>query len=117
MNRLRFLRNERGESLDKIASYLNVTIQTISNYETEKRDMTPDTILKLAEYFDVSTDYLLCKSDIRNPQKIDENKLNVAFESGYDGLNETNKNIINSTIAGLLAKQELEEKQENKSGK
>lgn len=70
MNRLRFLRNERGESLDKIASYLNVTIQTISNYETEKRDMTPDTILKLAEYFDVSTDYLLCKSDIRNPEEI-----------------------------------------------
>lgn len=69
MNRLRFLRNERGESLDKIASYLNVTIQTISNYETEKRDMTPDTILKLAEYFDVSTDYLLGKSDIRNPGK------------------------------------------------
>lgn len=70
MNRLRFLRNERNESLDKIASYLNVTIQTISNYETEKRDMTPDTILKLAEYFDVSTDYLLCKSDIRNPEEI-----------------------------------------------
>lgn len=70
MNRLRFLRNEKGESLEKIANYLNVTIQTISNYETEKRDMTPDTILKLAEYFKVSTDYLLCKSDIRNPEEM-----------------------------------------------
>ena len=70
MNRLRFLRNEKGESLEKIANYLNVTIQTISNYETEKRDMNPDTILKLAEYFEVSTDYLLCKSDIRNPEEI-----------------------------------------------
>lgn len=59
MNRLKFLRNEKGESLEKIAQYLNVTIQTISNYENEKRDMTPDTILKLAEYFNVSTDYLL----------------------------------------------------------
>lgn len=66
MNRLRFLRNEKGESLEKIAKFLNVTIQTISNYETEKRDMTPDTILKLSEYFGVSTDYLLGKSDIRN---------------------------------------------------
>ena len=70
MNRLRFLRNEKGESLEKIANYLNVTIQTISNYETEKREMTPDTILKLAEYFKVSTDYLLCKSDIKNPEEI-----------------------------------------------
>lgn len=66
MNRLKFLRNERNESLEKIAEYLNVTIQTISNYENEKRDMTPSTIIKLAEYFDVSTDYLLCKSDSRN---------------------------------------------------
>ena len=66
MNRLRFLRNEKGESLEKIAKFLNVTIQTISNYETEKRDMTPDTILKLSEYFNVSTDYLLGKSDTRN---------------------------------------------------
>ena len=69
MNRLRFLRTENGESLEKIAKYLNVTIQTISNYETEKRDMTPDTILKLSNYFNVSTDYLLGKSDIRNPEQ------------------------------------------------
>lgn len=67
MNRLKFLRNERNESLEKIADYLNVTLQTISNYENEKRDMTPSTIIKLAEYFDVSIDYLLCKSDSRNP--------------------------------------------------
>ena len=66
MNRLKFLRTEKGESLEKIAQYLNVTIQTISNYENEKRDMTPDTILKLADYFEVSTDYLLCKTDVRN---------------------------------------------------
>lgn len=84
MNRLRFLRNERGESLDKIANYLNVTIQTISNYETEKRDMTPDTLIKLAKYFDVSTDYLLCKSDIRNPEKLK----NVPFANS-NGLDTT----------------------------
>ena len=65
MNRLKFLRNEKGESLEKIAKYLNVTLQTISNYELEKRDMTPDTIIKLAEYYNVSTDYLLGKTDKR----------------------------------------------------
>lgn len=88
MNRLRFLRNEKGESLEKIAKYLNVTIQTISNYETEKRDMTPDTILKLAEYFNVSTDYLLGKSDICNPEEI--KKVPFANAGGLDttGLDE-----------------------------
>lgn len=74
-------------------------------------------ILYYPNYSTVQLNILHGKSDIREPDKIDENKLNVAFESGYDGLNETNKNIINSTIAGLLAKQELEEKEENKGGK
>lgn len=110
MNRLRFLRSEKGEGLEKLAKYLNVTVQTISNYETEKRDMTPNTILKLAEYFNVSTDYLLGKSDIRNPEQIDIEKANIAFSSGYQGLNETNKAIIKSTIEGLLAKQEQDER-------
>lgn len=66
MNRLKYLRTEKGEGLDKIAKYLNVTVQTISNYENEKRDMTPDTIIKLSEYFHVTTDYLLGKCDSRN---------------------------------------------------
>lgn len=82
MNRLRFLRSEKGESLEKIAKYLNVTVQTISNYETEKRDMTPNTILKLAEYFNVSTDYLLGKSDVRNPEEL--KNIPFANQGGLD---------------------------------
>lgn len=74
MNRLRFLRTEKGESLEKVAQYLNVSLQTISNYETEKRDMTPETIIKLATYYDVSTDYLLGKTDVRRPETINNGK-------------------------------------------
>lgn len=91
MNRLRFLRNEKGESLEKIAKYLNVTLQTISNYETEKRDMTPDTILKLAQYFDVSTDYLLGKTDLRNAVvSISKIPILGTVKAGYDWLAEEN---------------------------
>lgn len=88
MNRLKFLRNEKGESLEKIAKQLNVTIQTISNYENEKRDMTPDTIIKLAEYFGVSTDYLLGKSDIRNPEEQIKKEFEYAYHKDMEGLTE-----------------------------
>lgn len=70
MNRLKLLREEKKITQGDIAKMLNITTAAYSYYENEKRDMTPDTILKLAEYFDVSTDYLLCKSDIRNPEEI-----------------------------------------------
>lgn len=70
MNRLRNLRLEKNESLEVVAKYLNVTIQTVSNYETGKREMNPDTLLKLSNYYNVSIDYLLGKSDIRNPEEL-----------------------------------------------
>lgn len=98
MNRLKFLRNQKGESLDKIAKYLNVTVQTISNYENEKREMTPSTIIKLADYFNVSTDYLLGKTDIKNPGKQIDDVLNEAMigmsAEEYEKLSEAQKKQI-----------------------
>lgn len=85
MNRLKFLRTEKKENLYKIAKFLNVSIQTVSNYENEKREMTPDTIIKLAEYFGVSTDYLLGKSDIRNYDE-DEKEFRFAFHKETEGM-------------------------------
>lgn len=112
MNRLRFLRNEKGESLEKIAKYLNVTMQTISNYENEKRDMTPDTILKLADYFEVSIDYLLGKTDIRNPGKQIDDVLNEAMigmsKEEYEKLTETQKKQIRDFA--IFVKNQNEEK-------
>ena len=116
MNRLRFLRTENGESLEKIAKYLNVTIQTISNYETEKRDMTPDTILKLSNYFNVSTDYLLGKSDIRNPEK-QEDPLGLAqigfSMKDYTPPTKTQKEQIKSLIE-VIMKDNKKDNKENK---
>lgn len=114
MNRLRFLRNEKGESLEKIAKFLNVTIQTISNYETEKRDMNPDTILKLSEYFGVSTDYLLGKSDIRNPEKKDNDLLDLA-SMGFNADNYTPPTSTQKEqIKGLIEVVLKDNKKENK---
>lgn len=112
MNRLRFLRNEKSESLEVIAKYLNVTIQTISNYENEKRDMTPDTILKLADYFNVSTDYLLGKSDIRNPEEIDTDKINIGLsKKDYNPPTKEQQDKIEE-FARFVLKDNLKKKEE-----
>ena len=103
MNRLKFLRTEKGESLEKIAKHLNVTIQTISNYENEKRDMTPDTILKLADYFGVSTDYLLCKTDVRNNTlDIDDSNKKVYMCPVYGQISAGQPNWAEECIEGRL---------------
>ena len=114
MNRLKYLRNEKGESLEKIAKYLNVTVQTISNYENEKRDMTPDTIIKLAEYFNVSTDYLLCKSDIRNPEEIeiDTDKIKIGLSKAEYGLPTKEQQEKIEEFAKFVLKDNLKKKED-----
>ena len=113
MNRLRFLRTEKGESLEKVAQYLNVSLQTVSNYETEKRDMTPETIIKLANYFNVSTDYLLGKTDIKNHGKQIDDVLNEAMigmsKEEYNKLTEIQKKQIRDFA--IFVKNQNENKQ------
>lgn len=106
MNRIKQLRNEKNINQDVLAKLLGLEIAGISKLETGRVPLKDEYIVKLAEYFGVSTDYLLGKSDIRNPEKIDIDKADVAFASGIKGLNETNKMIIKNTIEALLAKQE-----------
>ncbi len=114
-NNLKKIRQEHDMTQEELAKKINTSRSNIANYENDKNMPSIEVLNKLSEILNCSTDYLLGKSDIRNPEKIDENKLNIAFSSGFDGLNDTNKSIISATIAGLLAKQKEEEK--NKDNK
>lgn len=65
-NRLISLRKERGLSQEDIGKLINKKRSTVSGYETEGKEPDIETLCFLAEYFDVSTDYLMGKSDKRN---------------------------------------------------
>lgn len=71
MNNLKKLRLLHNKTQKEISSFLGITDVAYYYYETEKRDMTPETILKLANYYNVSTDYILGKEE----NNIDNNKL------------------------------------------
>lgn len=68
MNRIKQLRNEKNINQDVLAKLLGLEIAGISKLETGRVPLKDEYIVKLAEYFEVSTDYLLGKSDIRNPE-------------------------------------------------
>ena len=65
-NRLRKLRKERNLSQKKLAENLNFSRSTISNYEKNKRLPDIDILCQLAKFFDVSTDYLIGRTEIKN---------------------------------------------------
>ena len=67
--RLKELRKERGISQLKLAMELNTNQNTISRYETGEREPGINELIRLADYFNVSVDYLLERTDVRNYKK------------------------------------------------
>jgi len=62
-SRLKYLRENRGLSQLELGNVLNVTQQTINNYEKGKREPSQEMLQKIASYFKVSIDYLFGWSD------------------------------------------------------
>lgn len=63
--RLRELREDNGYTQDEIAEKLNLTRQSISNYEKGNSDPSLDNLVKLADIYNCSVDYLLCRTKER----------------------------------------------------
>lgn len=61
--RLKELRKKKGISQLRLATDLNTTQNTISRYETGEREPGIDDLMKLADYFNVSVDYLLGRTN------------------------------------------------------
>jgi len=61
--RLKDLRRSRNISQLKLALDLNMNQNTISRYENMEREADYETLVRFADYFDVSLDYLLGRTD------------------------------------------------------
>jgi len=64
-NRIKELRKEKNMTHDDLSKLLNVGKSTISNYERDYRKPDIDTLNKLADIYNCSTDYLLGRTDMK----------------------------------------------------
>ena len=69
MYRLRDLREDGDLTQKKIADYLHVSQTTYSRYENGKLDIPSAALIALAEYYNVSVDYLLGLTSEQAPYK------------------------------------------------
>lgn len=65
--KLALLRENKEIYQKELATYLEVSIGTISNYEKGIHEPDLETLCKLADYYEVSADYLLGRTDIPLP--------------------------------------------------
>lgn len=69
MENLRKLRIAKGLQQKELAPILNIKISTYCQYETGKRQPDYDTLKKIADYFNVSIDYLIGRDTSSEPKK------------------------------------------------
>ena len=67
--RLKEIRKKKGISQLKLAMDLHMNQNTVSRYETGEREPGINELIKIADYFNVSVDYLIGRTDNPNLQK------------------------------------------------
>ena len=116
-NRLKMLREELGLKQEELAKKMSVSPSAIGMYERNLREPNNELTIKFAELFKCSVDYLLGKTDIRNPGKQIDEVLNEAMigmsKEEYEKLSETQKKQIRD-FALFVKKQNETDKKENK---
>lgn len=78
--RIKDLREELGLTQIAFAKILNISNSTLSQYENGDRVPSDATKIKIADYFDVSLDYLLGRSSVRKPTPVSKDGPNKQNE-------------------------------------
>lgn len=105
MLRLKELREQRRLIQEGLALKLNVSQSTISAYEVGERVPDLETLIAIADFFNVSLDYLAGLSDLK--QQIRQSDLSpseLEHIHTYRQLSDTDREKINAYIDGLQSR-------------
>lgn len=82
-NRIKQLREEKGIKQEELARMLSVSPSTVGMYEINKREPNNEITINLANFFNVSVDYLLGNSEFRTKEDELDNYLNKEFKNDF----------------------------------
>ena len=98
-SRIKQLRENRGLIQEILASELGITQQMLSKYERDVLCIKVDVLKRIAEYFNVTTDYLLGVSEVKRDLQ-GQMKMNKTLDTYYDlieiykGLDEYDQEMV-----------------------
>lgn len=113
--RLREIRKQKGLTMKQFGAVFGISESTVSHYETGRRKIDPVLLYKIADYYGVTVDYLLGRTDepnsvdaaIANFKKDPQNKKAVLMKHGGGG------EVLNVTDAQLAIIKEIIERDDS----
>ena len=120
-NILKQLRKSKGVSADEVSKVLGISRQGYTNYENEIREPNINNLIKLAEYFEVTVDYLLGREEqkfIEDISKVTDSELDKMLIQFFVELPEKSKqgfrDYLLSVARGIPEEMLRAKKDENK---
>lgn len=105
--KIKLLRKSRGIKQAELARYIGVAQQTLCGYETLKSQPDIEVLKRIAEFFNVSTDYLLQVDMQDGTCNTIENDIYLKKINDYARqLNSSNRDIIIGTMAKMVQDQQ-----------
>lgn len=112
-NNLKAVRKKSGKTQKEVAEGIGIGQGTYKNYETGAREPNGETLVAIANYFDVSTDYLLGRPDAKPPEEpLDEfarkehlKSLEKVFMKKYLALTEEQRDKVLDFLRGVVAEE------------
>ena len=103
MDNLRKLREKKKMTQTRLSIKIEVSQEIISHYELGNSKPNVDNLIKIADFFHCSTDYLLNRTDNpAMPQNID-NVENTNIIHKYNSLSDENKKYFNKFLDFLIS--------------
>ncbi|EGT4117267.1 TPA: helix-turn-helix transcriptional regulator [Clostridioides difficile] len=99
MNRLKELRKEKGMTAKQLADILKTTDSTIIRWENSKQNISIDILKELSNIYNVSIDYILCLTDLKENIQLEEEE--VKLLDNYRELDTKSKTIVQEQINTL----------------
>lgn len=98
--RISYLAKKQGLSVFDLAEKLNLSRNSI--YSWKKSSPKAETLEKVAEYFDVTTDYLLGRTDNPNSNNLEEDEITTFFRVNTEDLTESEKDQLREELKEYL---------------
>lgn len=103
---IRDLRKQRKMSQTELAKILHVSQQTVTAWETGKAEPSSSAISSLADYFNVTTDYLLGRPEKKDDDNVDYVALDKALDNArsFDGepMDDHDREILRGILKGYF---------------
>lgn len=104
--RLKALRLEANLTQSDVAREFGISQQAYAKWENAKANPTQAVISKLANFYNVSVDYLLGNSDYKNSDEIDLSTFEILYRKTSKNLSEEDKKILEEDLRKFLLERE-----------